>query len=85
MINYYGLDHSTLPYVAQLPQSEKVGKFIPGTHIPIVENSLILEDNPDYVVILAWHYADYIMDNWRKKGLKSKFVLPLPHFEIIEE
>jgi hypothetical protein len=84
LINYYGLDHGTLPYVAQLPNSEKVGKFIPGTHIPIVDNSIILKDNPDYIVILAWHYADYIMEKWRKKGIKSKFILPLPHFKIID-
>ena len=84
LINYYGLDQSILPYVAQLPNSEKVGQFIPGSLIPIVDNSIILKDKPDYVVILAWHYADYIMNNWRKKGLQSKFVLPLPNFKIIE-
>ena len=84
LINYYGLDQTILSYVAQLPNSEKVGQFVPGTDIPIVDNSIILEDNPDYVVILAWHYADFIMNNWRKKGLKSKFVLPLPDFKVIE-
>jgi hypothetical protein len=85
LINYYGLDQSILSYVAQLPNSEKVGQFVPGTDIPIVDNSIILEDNPDYVVILAWHYADYIINNWRKKGLKSKFILPLPNFSVIED
>ena len=84
LINYYGLDQTILPYVAQLPNSEKVGQFIPGSHIPIVDNSIILKDKPDYVVILAWHYADYIMNNWRKKGLQTKFVLPLPNFKVIE-
>ena len=85
LINYYGLDQTILSYVAQLPNSEKVGQFVPGTDIPIVDNSIILEDNPDYVVILAWHYADYIINNWRKKGLKSKFILPLPNFSVIED
>lgn len=84
LINYYGLDEHLLPYVAQLPTSEKVGKYIPGTHIPIVDNEIILREQPDYVVILAWHYSDYIIEQWRKKGLKSKFVLPLPEFKIIE-
>ena len=85
LINYYGMDQTILSYVAQLPNSEKVGQFVPGTDIPIVDNSIILEDNPDYVVILAWHYADYIINNWRKKGLKSKFILPLPNFSVIED
>ncbi len=84
LVNYYGLDKTLLPYIAQLPGSEKVGKYLPGTHIPIVDNKIILKEQPDYVVILAWHYADYIMKNWRAKGLKSKFILPLPEFKIIK-
>ncbi|MBI1755402.1 methyltransferase domain-containing protein [Candidatus Azambacteria bacterium] len=84
LVNYYGIDKTLMPYVAQLPGSEKVGKYMPGTHIPIVDNKIILEEQPDYVVILAWHYGDYIMKNWRAKGLKSKFVLPLPEFKVIE-
>ena len=84
LVNYYGLDDNLLPYIAQLPESEKVGKYLPGTHIPIVPNNIILEEQPDYVVILAWHYGDYIMEQWRRKGLKSKFVLPLPEFRVVE-
>ena len=38
LVNYYGLDRTLLPYVAQLPGTEKVGKFMPGTHTPIVSN-----------------------------------------------
>ena len=83
IVNYYGLDKTIMPYIAQLPQSEKVGKFMPGTHIPVVGNEIIMKERPDYVVVLAWHYGDYIMKNWRAKGLKSKFVLPLPEFKII--
>jgi hypothetical protein len=85
LVNYYGLDHNLLPYISQLPESEKVGKYLPGTHIPIVANNIILKEQPDYIVILAWHYGEYIMQNWRAKGLKSKFVLPLPAFKIIED
>lgn len=83
LLNYYGIDETLIPYVSQTPGSEKIGKFIPGTHIPIVSNQIILKDQPDYVLILAWHYADYIISNWRKKGLKSKFIIPLPKLKII--
>jgi len=85
LVNYYGIDKTLMPYIAQLPGSEKVGKFMPGTHIPIVDNSIIMKEQPDYVVILAWHYADFIMKNWRAKGLKSKFVIPLPELRIISK
>ncbi len=84
LVNYYGIDHNLMPYIAQLPGSEKIGKYLPGTHIPIVDNKIILEEQPDYIVILAWHYSDYIIDNWRKKGVKSKFILPLPEFKIVD-
>ncbi len=84
LVKYYGLNEQLMPYIAQLPGSEKIGKYLPGTRIPIVDNKIILEDNPDYVVILAWHYGDYIMEQWRKKGFKGKFVLPLPTFQVIE-
>jgi len=85
LVNYYGLDKTLLPYISQLPESEKVGMFLPGTHIPIVSNKIILKEKPDYIVVLAWHYADYIMKNWRAKGIKSKFVIPLPDFKIISK
>ena len=83
LVNYYGIDKNLMPYIAQLPESEKVGKYLPGTHIPIVDNKIILEEQPDYIVILAWHYGDYIIENWRKKGVKAKFVLPLPEFKVV--
>jgi C-methyltransferase-like protein/putative zinc binding protein/methyltransferase family protein len=85
LVNYYGINKTLMPYIAQLPDSEKVGKYLPGTRIPIVDNKIILKEQPDYIVILAWHYADYIMKEWRKKGVKGKFVLPLPIFRVVED
>lgn len=84
LMNYYGLDRTLVPFVSQLPGTEKVGKYIPGTHNPIVSNEILLKEKPDYVLILAWHYADFIIRNWKAKGLKTKFIVPLPNFQIIE-
>jgi len=81
LLNYYRLNN--MPYVSQLPGTEKVGKYIPGTHTPIVSNEIILKDQPDYILILAWHYADYIIKNWKDKGVKAKFIIPLPEFRIV--
>lgn len=80
LLNHYKLN---LPYVAQIPKTEKVGKYIPGTHTPIVSNKIIPKEQPDYVLILAWHYSDYIIKNWKKRGVKSKFIIPLPKFKIV--
>jgi hypothetical protein len=84
VVNYFGLNNDLLPYVSQLPGTEKVGKYMPGTHNPIVSNEIILKDKPDYILILAWHFADYIIKNWKAKGVKAKFVIPLPEFKIVE-
>jgi hypothetical protein len=83
-MNYFGLNTGLVPYVAQLPGTEKVGKYMPGTHNPIVGNEILLKEKPEYVLILAWHFADFIIKNWRAKGLKSKFIIPLPKFKIID-
>ena len=84
LMNYYGLDKTLVPYISNLPKAEKNGKFVPGTHNPIVSNEIILKDKPDYILILAWHYADFIIKNWKAKGVKAKFVIPLPEFKIID-
>lgn len=84
VMNYFNLTPDLLPYISQLPGTEKVGKYMPGTHNPIIGNEIILKDKPDYILILAWHFADYIIKNWKAKGVKAKFVVPLPEFKIIE-
>lgn len=84
VMNYYGLDTTLIPYIAQIPKTEKVGKYMAGTHNPIVSNEIILKDRPDYILILAWHFADFIVKNWKAKGVKAKFIVPLPKFKIID-
>ena len=48
-----------------------------------LDKKIIRKEKPDYILILAWHYSDYIIKNWRAKGLKSKFIIPLPNFTIV--
>ena len=57
----------------------KKGCYTPGTHIPIVGEEKLLEDNPDYGVVFAWNFADEIIKNneeFSKKG--GKFIIPIP-------
>lgn len=85
LLNYYGVDKNIMPYVAELPLGLKVGKYLPGKHIPVISNEILFKEQPDYVVILAWHYGDYIIDDLRRRGLKSTFVVPLPEFHVVED
>ena len=84
LLNYYGVDADLIPYIAEQPTSLKLGMFLPGKLIPVVNNEILLKEQPDYVILLAWHYAEPIMEQLKSRGLKSKFVIPLPDLRIIE-
>ncbi|MCX5893909.1 MAG: class I SAM-dependent methyltransferase [Deltaproteobacteria bacterium] len=82
LINYTGLDDAILDYVLEIKGSHKIGKYIPGTLIPVVEESVLFEDQPDYALLLSWHIADELMPKLRQKGFKGQFILPLPEPKI---
>lgn len=84
LLNFCGMKPELLPYIAEQPTSLKLGKHLPGLHQPIVENSILIEEQPDFVLLLAWHYAKPISDQLRARGLRSKFVMPLPRFAVLE-
>lgn len=84
LLNYYGVDSELLPYIAEQPTSLKLNMYLPGKHIPIVNNQRLIDEQPDFVVILAWHYAKPIMEQLKARGLKSDFVIPLPDFRIVK-
>lgn len=84
LLNYYGIDSEMLPYLAEQPMSLKLGMYLPGKHIPVVDNQILIDEQPDYVVLMAWHYAKPIMEQLKARGLKSDFVIPLPDFKIVK-
>jgi len=60
----------------------KQGKFIPGTDIPIMSSVGAVSFNPNYMLILAWNFADPIMqknESFHQKG--GKFIIPIPEFK----
>jgi hypothetical protein len=44
----------------------------------------MFDEQPDYALMLSWHYSEQIIENLRKKGLKSKIIIPLPNVRIID-
>lgn len=84
LLNYYGIDSELLPYLAEQPTSLKLNMYLPGKHIPVVNNQRLIDEQPDYVVLLAWHYAKPIAEQLKARGLKSDFIVPLPDFKIIK-
>jgi hypothetical protein len=84
LLNYYGVTPDLIPYLAELPDSLKLGMYLPGKHIPVVHEQRVFDEQPDYLVLLSWHYADPIMKRLREAGYRGKFVMPLPEFQIID-
>jgi len=84
LVNYYGIDKNLAPYVAELPAGLKVGLYMPGKHMPVVSNEILFKEQPDYIILLAWHYSDYMVKDLRERGIKGKFIVPLPEFTVID-
>jgi hypothetical protein len=84
LLNYCGIDRTLMPYICEQPTSLKLGLYLPGQHIPIVDNQRLIDEQPDYVVLLAWHYGEPISQQLRARGLRSKLVVPLPELRIIQ-
>jgi len=69
--------------VCEVPGSEKTGHLMPGTQIPVVDEVALLEDQPEYALLLAWHVAAMITRKLRAAGYRGKFIVPLPEPRVI--
>ncbi len=84
ILNYCHIDSLLIPYLAEQSTSLKLGLHSPGTHIPIIDEKQLFKDQPDYALLFSWHIADTIVKKLKKKGLRSKFILPLPKVKILK-
>ena len=84
LLNYYGIDSELLPYLAEQSTSLKLNMYVPGNHIPIVDEKILLKEQPDYIVLMAWHYAKEISKRLKREGIRADFVAPLPTLKVIK-
>ena len=78
LINYVGLDDGLLDCVVEVKSSKKLNKYIPGTVIPVVDESKLYAEQPPYVLFLSWHIADELRENLTRHGYTGDFITPLP-------
>jgi hypothetical protein len=80
-----GINMKTIDFIVD-DAKLKQGKFIPSQSqkksMVIEPPSVIVSKNPDYLLILAWNFADSIIENCKKQGYTGKFIVPLPQFSI---
>jgi hypothetical protein len=76
IINYCGLDVEDIAYVCEVPGSDKIGHYIPGTRIPVVDEARLFEDQGD-AILFSWHLADVIVPKLREKGYVGDIVIPI--------
>lgn len=81
LLQYFGIDESLVREIAEVNE-DKFGSFTPGTHIPLVPEHQVLASNPDYLLVLPWHFRTFFESLPSMKG--RCLVFPLPKFEIVK-
>jgi len=83
LLGFLGIGPEALEYIVDR-SSLKQGRYTPGLHIPVVSCETMLQDMPDYLLLLAWNFADEILEQqmeFRRRG--GKFILPLPEVKVL--
>jgi hypothetical protein len=77
LLNFFDIGSETLEYLTEgLPT--KIGKFSPGKKIPVIDIVEARLNPPDYFLMLAWNYADSILEREKEMRAKgTKFIIPI--------
>lgn len=84
LLNFFGLGTECLDFVVDR-SSYKQGRLTPGTHLPILPPEQLLEQQPDYTLLLTWNFADEILEQqreYRRRG--GRFIVPIPEVKIVQ-
>lgn len=81
LLQYYGLDHTLITAAAER-NPEKYGRRTPGTNIPIISESDMRVQNPDYLLVLPWHFkSEFLIREKEYTFNGGTIIFPLPTIE----
>lgn len=83
LLNFFAIGPEILDYIVD-DSPWKQGLYSPGRKIPVISSQKMYENPPDYLLILAWNFAESIIENnkeFRKRG--GRFILPVPKPKVI--
>ena len=83
LLSYCGIGGAHLDYVVDR-SPHKQGKLLPGTRLPIHKPEHLLTDQPDYVLLLTWNFADEIINQqaeYVRRG--GRFIIPIPEVRVV--
>jgi len=84
IMNFSGIHSDLISYVVD-KNPNKVGKYMPGSRLPIVEESTIRIDKPKYIVIFPWNIKEEVMSQLSYiSEWNGNFVIAIPELEIIK-
>ena len=82
IINYAGVRPDLIPFICDAAPA-KIGKLMPGSHIPILAPAALRVDRPDYLIILPWNIATEVKDQCSDlAALGTRFVTAVPTLEV---
>jgi hypothetical protein len=72
-----------LECVYEITGSSKIGRYMPGTVIPVRDEAALYREQPDYALFLSWHIWEELKPKLQQKGFQGEFIVPLPQPRII--
>lgn len=83
LLHYFDIGRDLIEYATEELET-KVGRYTPGTHIPILHVEEARKNQPDYFLLLAWNYLDAILEKEREfRARGGKFILPVGDARIV--
>jgi hypothetical protein len=83
LLNYCGISTDLVEYTVD-KSPHKQNLYTPGMHLPVYHPDKLAQDMPDYVLLLAWNFAEEVLAQqrtYRDKG--GKFIVPIPEVKVL--